>query len=39
MNLLSPRAVLKEVAAALPDECRGAVIIIGSLAAGYPILA
>lgn len=35
MNLLSPREVLREVAAALPPDCRGSVIIIGSLAAGY----
>lgn len=35
MNFLSPRDVLKQVAAALPEECRDSVIIIGSLAAGY----
>jgi hypothetical protein len=35
VNLLSPRDVLREVAAALPLDCRGSVIIIGSLAAGY----
>lgn len=35
MNLLSPRDVLRQVAAALPEECRDSVIIIGSLAAGY----
>ena len=35
MNLLSPRSVLQEVAAALPPDCRESVIIIGSLAAGY----
>ena len=35
MNILSPRSVLQEVAAALPPDCREAVIIIGSLAAGY----
>jgi hypothetical protein len=35
VNFLSPRDVLKQVAAALPEECRDSVIIIGSLAAGY----
>ena len=35
MNFLSPRDVLRQVAAALPEECRDSVIIIGSLAAGY----
>jgi len=35
MNFLSPRAVLKQVAEALPEDVRGSVIIIGSLAAGY----
>lgn len=35
MSLLSPREVLRVVAAALPADCRDAVIIIGSLAAGY----
>ena len=35
MNLLSPHDVLREVAAALPPDCRDSVIIIGSLAAGY----
>ena len=35
MNFLSPREVLRQVAAALPEHCRGSVIIIGSLAAGY----
>lgn len=35
MNFLSPRDVLKQVAAALPADIRGSIIIIGSLAAGY----
>ena len=35
MNRVLPREVIKEVAAALPTDCRKAVIIIGSLAAGY----
>ena len=35
MNRVLPGEVLKEVAAALPADCRNAVIIIGSLAAGY----
>ncbi len=35
MNFLSPRSVLQQVATALPADCRDAVIIIGSLAAGY----
>ena len=35
MNYLSPGDVLQQVAAALPEDCRSSVIIIGSLAAGY----
>jgi hypothetical protein len=35
MSNVSPREVLKEVAAAMPPDYRDAVIIIGSLAAGY----
>ena len=35
MSMVNPAEVLKEVAEALPTECRSAVIIIGSLAAGY----
>lgn len=33
--LLSPSEVMKQVAEAIPEGCRGDVIIIGSLAAGY----
>jgi hypothetical protein len=32
---LSPKEVLRQVAAALPEACRQEVIIVGSLAAGY----
>lgn len=35
MKLLSPDAVLEQISAALPDDCRQNVIIVGSLAAGY----
>ncbi|MBL0143497.1 MAG: hypothetical protein IPP91_15625 [Betaproteobacteria bacterium] len=35
MSDLSPRETLKQVAEALPDDCRKNVIVIGSLAAGY----
>lgn len=35
MTPLSPEDVLKQIAEALPEECREHVIIIGSLAAGY----
>lgn len=35
MTPLTPDAVVAQIAAALPDECRQNVIIIGSLAAGY----
>ena len=38
MSLLSPREVLRQVAEALPADCRDSVIIIGSLAAGYHYL-
>lgn len=32
---ISPCAALQQVAAAIPDDCRGNLIVIGSLAAGY----
>ena len=35
MSQISPSKVLAEVAAAVPPACRGNVVIIGSLAAGY----
>jgi hypothetical protein len=35
INLVSPCTVPKEVAAALPEECRDPFIITGSIAAGY----
>ncbi|HOA60958.1 MAG: hypothetical protein KA191_11220 [Verrucomicrobia bacterium] len=35
MRLVSPAAVLKQIAAAVPEDCRENIIIIGSLAAGY----
>lgn len=35
MTPLTPEAVMSQIAAALPDDCRPHVIIIGSLAAGY----
>ena len=39
MTALTPDAVLAEIAAALPEDCRSQVIIIGSLAAGYHFFA
>ena len=39
MTALTPDAVLAEIAAALPEDCRHHVIIIGSLAAGYHFFA
>lgn len=39
MTPLSPDAVLGEIAAALPPDCRQNVIIVGSLAAGYNFFA
>jgi hypothetical protein len=35
MRLISPAAVLEQIAAAVPEDCRENIIIIGSLAAGY----
>ncbi len=35
MNLVSPAEVIEQVVAAIPNECRQHVIIIGSLAAAY----
>jgi hypothetical protein len=35
MTLLSPRDVMKQVAEAIPEDCRDDVIIIGSLAVAY----
>ena len=35
MRLVSPAAVLKQIATAVPEDCRENIIIIGSLAAGY----
>jgi hypothetical protein len=39
MKSVSPRAVLSEIAAAVPQECRKNIIIIGSLAVGYHFFA
>lgn len=39
MSDLSPDAVMAQIAAALPDDCRQNVIIVGSLAAGYHFFA
>lgn len=39
MSDLSPDAVMGQIAAALPEDCRQNVIIVGSLAAGYHFFA
>lgn len=39
MTPLTPDAVMAQIAAALPEDCRPTVIIIGSLAAGYHFFA
>ena len=39
MTPLTPDAVMAQIAAALPEDCRSNVIIIGSLAAGYHFFA
>jgi len=35
MNLISPRATLEQLAAAVPEDCRENLVVVGSLAAGY----
>lgn len=35
MNLISPRAALEQLAAAVPEDCRENLVVVGSLAAGY----
>lgn len=39
MKNLSPSTVMEQIAAALPEDCRQNVIIVGSLAAGYHFFA
>ena len=35
MSLVSPRGTLERIAAAIPDDCRENLVVIGSLAAGF----
>lgn len=35
MNLISPRSALEKIAAAIPEDCKENLVVIGSLAAGY----
>ena len=35
MTALPPDSIMRQIAEAMPEKCRGDIIIIGSLAAGY----
>jgi len=35
MSLIAPRSALEKIAAAIPEDCRENLVVIGSLAAGY----
>lgn len=39
MHRISPGRILERIAAAIPEDCRGNFVVIGSLAAGYQLFA